>query len=206
MGGREMDDLAKWENDDAVRALRAIRAAAVVRDKDGLNRAIRGVLLTEGFAVATDMYCLINVPLQYEGSDFVLPELIVDRLSKIRLSARMSFCTLLISESDGMIHVKWSAEKSGDVMEVMSATEEHEPYPSWRNIMVSPDDYKIDASQSAWFAVDLFSRVYKVASELGDRDALIRLEHMIGLDKKTVWTIRSPKFGDVMWMQMPVKK
>jgi len=196
-----MTELVKWENDDAVRALRAIRAAAVVRDKDGLNRAIRGVLLTEGFAVATDMYCLINVPLQYEVSDVVLPESVVERLSKIRLRVYMPRCTLSISEQDDSINVEWSAEGA---TEAMSARKEVEVYPDWRHVMVSPDDYKIDASQSAWFAVDLFSRVYKVASELGDRDALIRLEHMVGLDKKTVWTIRSPKFGDVMWMQMPV--
>jgi hypothetical protein len=195
-----MSVLANWEGVEAVGALRAIRAASVVRQKGEAQDALAGVLLTDGLAVATDSYCLITVPLAYEGPDFVMPSSVLDRLEKIKITAHIYPCRLEISESEQMINVQWF---SGTMTEVFNAEKIVRSFPNWRSLTISPEDYEISSPKPVLLKIALLNRVAKVASELGDRDAEIELQHVVDSYKVTVWSIKTGGYGDVMWMQMP---
>jgi len=201
-----MSVLAKWEGQDAVTALRAIRAAAVVRSKNVARKELRGVLLTDGVVVASDWYCLIVVPLSYQGPDIFLPSTVLDRLEKIKLTPRVGTCTLEISDSEKTINVRWS---DGTTTEVSNAEMEENSFYDWKAVTISPDQYQISSSESVLLSINLFTRIAKVASELGDRNATIELRHVTSSKHATVWSIKTAGykdgFRDVMWIQMPVR-
>ena len=196
--------LAKWENDNAIAALRAIRGAAVVRRKE--TRQLSGVLLTEGLAVATDSYCLITVPLDYHGPDLVIPDAIITRLEKIRLTRKTKPGSLTISEDENGITVEWWAV--GSDPDVITAPKAIDPFPSWERVLPPPEERRINPSESARLEVELFTRISKVAAELdkpNEPDALLRLAHMPSPEKATVWVMET-KAGEVTWVVMPVVK
>jgi len=199
-----MTVFAKWEGQEAVSALRAIRAAAVVRGgKDETRTVLRGVILTDGMAVATDSYCLIAVPLQYQDQDIVLPSSVVDGLEKIKITPRMGLCSLEISDTEKTINVQWT---NGTSAEVFNGHKDEVSFPDWRSLTISPDQYSISSSEPVALSIKLLSRVAKVGSELGDRDARITLQHVPNSKSVTVWSIKAGEFSDVMWMQMPMRK
>jgi len=191
--------LAKWENDAAAAALRAIRAAALIRRKDVAQ--LSGVLLTNGIAVASDGYCLITVPLDYQGPDVVIPDGIITQLGKIRLTKRTRPGSLLISdEDDQAIIVEWWAV--GSTPEVITAPKTG-PFPAWQRLVPPPEDWQINSAAPALLDVELLSRLGKVAAELDDEDALVQLRHMPSPEEGTLWSIHT-RLGEIMWVQMPV--
>jgi len=196
--------LGKWENDEAIAALRAIRGAAVVRRRE--VRQLSGVLLTEGLAVATDVYCLITVPLDYHGPDVVIPDAILTRLEKIRLSKKTRPGSLTISDDEDGITVEWWAV--GSDPDINTAPKPVDPFPSWERVVPPPEGLKINPEAPARLEVELFTRIGKVAAELDkpdEPDALLRLAHMPSPEKATVWVMET-KAGEVTWVVMPVVK
>jgi hypothetical protein len=193
--------LAKWENDAAAAALRAIRAAALIRRKDVAQ--LSGVLLTNGIAVASDGYCLITVPLDYQGPDVVIPEGIITQLGKIKLTKRTrpGSLSVSLSDDDQEIVVEWWAV--GSEPEVMTAPKALDPFPSWQRLVPPPAEWKISSTAPALLDVELLSRLGKVAAELDDPDALIQLRHMPSPEEGTLWSIHT-RLGEIMWVQMPV--
>jgi len=201
-----MSVLAKWEGQDAVTALRAIRAAAVVRSKNVARKELRGVLLTDGVVVASDWYCLIVVPLSYQGPDIFLPSTVLDRLEKIKVTPHVGTCSLEISDSEKRINVRWS---DNTTTEVSNAEMEENSFLDWKAVTIPPDQYQISSSESVLLSINLLTRIAKVASELGDSNATIELRHVINSKDATVWSIKTAGykdgFRDVMWIQMPVR-
>jgi hypothetical protein len=196
--------LAKWENDDAVAALRAIRAAALIRSKHVTQ--LSGVLLTNGVAVASDGYCLITVPLvdYHGGPDVMIPDGIITQLEKIKLTKKTRPGSFSILDDDQAIIVGWWAV--GSTPNVITAPKTTiDQFPSWQRLVPPPEDWKITSTAPALLSAELLSRVGKVAAELDDPEALVQLRHMPSPEQGTLWSLHT-RLGEVMWVQMPVVK
>lgn len=200
------ETLASWSGADAIAAMRAIRAAGVVRCKDAMRQPICGVLLTLGQAVATDTYHLATVTLDYQGSDVLLPSVVVTAITKVPLPAlkrgeKDSSYEFTIARSGRALVVTFGGR---DGTQLVTCDELEYGFPAWAHLM--PERYEMAPECAIGFRADnlkCFASVLK-ALDLPDETPVVLVHLKESENKPTVWEIRSNTVL-VRLLAMPVR-